>query len=261
MYLNVFASFTVGLVVLVLGTFGLLQWLDVSAGTFLDWVIGGATFWWLMVIVTVPWNIYFQAKQVLAEAEQSQEKSQDKSIPIDQKKLNYVQTLAQRSLPLAILLHILSAIALYTLAITGISAVGYVGSGAALLLTVLRPAIRAYEYILVRLGMVRQEFLYPREDVWELRGRVDSLEANINAIQQEFNLENPQALAVKQNRNFEAIRHDLTQLAAAMESLKSTNQAQHEQLAKESQNAIAQITEDGEFLNHVREIIRFFKKA
>ncbi len=257
MYLNVFASFTVGLVVLVLGAFGLLQWLDVSAGTFLDWVIGGATFWWLMVIVTVPWNVYFQAKQVLAEAEQSQ----DKNIAIDQKKLNYVQTLAKRSLPLAILLHILSAIALYTLAITGISAVGYVGSGAALLLTVLRPAIRAYEYISVRLGMVREEFRYPREDVWELRGRVDALEANLNAIQQEFNLENPQALVVKQSRNFDALRHNLTQLAAALESLKSTNQAQHEQLAKESQNAIAQITEDGEFLNHVREIIRFFKKA
>ncbi len=257
MYLNVFASFTVGLVVLVLGAFGLLQWLDVSAGTFLDWVIGGATFWWLMVIVTVPWNIYFQAKQVLAEAEQSQ----DKNIIIDRKKLDYVQTLAKRSLPLAILLHILSAIALYTLAITGISAVGYVGSGAALLLTVLRPAIRAYEYISVRLGMVREEFRYPREDVWELRGRVDSLEANLNAIQQEFNLENPQALVVKQTRNFDALRHDLTQLAAALESLKSTNQAQHEQLSKDSLRAIAQITEDGEFLNHVREIIRFFKKV
>jgi hypothetical protein len=257
MYFNVFAKFTAGLVVLLLIAFGLLQWLHINAGSFLDWVIGGATFWWLMVIVTVPWNIYFQAKEVLAEAEESQAKE----IKIDRKKLDYVQTLAKRSLPIALLLHILSAIGLYTLAITGISAVGYVGSGAALLLTGLRPAVRAYEYISARLGMVRQEFLYPRQDMWELRGRVEMLEMNLQTIQEEFNLDNPQSVLVKHSRNLEAMRHDLTQVAAGLESLKSTNQAQHEQLAKESQNAIAQMTEDGQFLNHVREIIRFFKQA
>jgi hypothetical protein len=257
MYFNVFAKFTAGLVVLLLIAFGLLQWLHINAGSFLDWVIGGATFWWLMVIVTVPWNVYFQAKEVLAEAEESQAKE----IKIDRKKLDYVQTLAKRSLPIALLLHILSAIGLYTLAITGISAVGYVGSGAALLLTGLRPAVRAYEYISARLGMVRQEFLYPRQDMWELRGRVEMLEMNLQTIQEEFNLDNPQSVLVKHSRNLEAMRHDLTQVAAGLESLKSTNQAQHEQLAKESQNAIAQITEDGQFLNHVREIIRFFKQA
>lgn len=257
MYFNIFAKFTAGLVVLLLVAFGLLQWLHINAGSFLDWVIGGATFWWLMVIVTVPWNVYFQAKEVLAEAEESE----TKEIKIDRKKLDYVQTLAKRSLPIALLLHILSAIGLYALAITGISAVGYVGSGAALLLTGLRPAIRAYEYISARLGMVRQEFLYPRQDMWELRGRVEMLELNLQSIQEEFNLDNPQSLLVKHSRNLEAMRHDLTQVAAGLESLKSTNQAQHEQLAKESQNAIAQITEDGQFLNHVREIIRFFKQA
>ncbi len=66
---------------------------------------------------------------------------------------------------------------------------------------------------------------------------------------------------VKQSRNFDALRYDLTQLAAALKSLKNTNQTQHKQLSKDSLRAIAQITEDGEFLNHVREIIRFFKKA
>ena len=257
MYLNFFASFTFGLVVLLLAAFGMLQWLHVSAGSFLDWLIGGATFWWLMAIVTVPWNVYFQAKQVLAEAEESQ----NKDIKIDGKKLNYVQTLAKRSLPIAILLHILSAIGLYSLAITGISAVGYVGSGAALLLTGLRPAVRAYEYIAVRLRMVSEEFHYPREDVCELRGRVDMLESQLKQIQEELNPNNPQSLVVKQGRTMDATRDDLTQLATALESLKSTNQAQHEQLAKEGRQAIAQITEDGEFLNHAREIIRFFKQA
>ncbi len=74
MYINFFISSIVGIVVLVLTAFGLLQWLHIPAGSFLDWVIGGASFWWLLVIVTVPWNVHFQAKEVLAEAAQSIEK-------------------------------------------------------------------------------------------------------------------------------------------------------------------------------------------
>jgi hypothetical protein len=66
MYINFFISSIAGIVVVVLTAFGLLQWLHIPAGNFLDWVIGGASFWWLLVIVTVPWNVHFQAKEVLA---------------------------------------------------------------------------------------------------------------------------------------------------------------------------------------------------
>ena len=60
-----------GIIVVVLVAFGVLQWFHIAAGNFLNWVIGGASFWWLLVIVTVPWNVHFQAKEVLAEAAES----------------------------------------------------------------------------------------------------------------------------------------------------------------------------------------------
>lgn len=132
-----FLSFSVGLVILVLGAFGVLQWMDIPTGNFIDWVIGAASFWWLLVIVTVPWNVHFQAKEVLAEAAVSVEKG----IAVDEKKVKYAEVLAQRSFWVAIALHLFSAVGLYTLAAAGISAVGYLSSGAALLLTALRPAV------------------------------------------------------------------------------------------------------------------------
>ena len=257
MYLNIFASFTVGLVFLLLLVFGLLQWLHLPAGSFLDWTIGGATFWWLLVIVTVPWNVHFQAKEVLAEAEQSREKD----IAVDEEKVKYVKSLAKRSLLIALALHVLSAIGLYSLAIAGISAVGYIGSGAALLLTVLRPAVRAYEYIAARLAMVRQEFKYPRQDVMELRDRVIVIEENLTSIQYQLNLEEPGSFVSGQNRQLEVTRNNLTQVAASLEELKATNQAQHNKLAQDAQNAIGRLSSDSEFLSHVREILRFFKEA
>ncbi|MGV0104393.1 ATPase [Nostoc sp. DSM 114160] len=255
MYINFFASSIAGIVVVVLTAFGLLQWLHIPAGNFLDWVIGGASFWWLLVIVTVPWNVHFQAKEVLAEAAQSTEKG----IPVDEKQVKYVTLLAKRSLWVAIALHLFSAVGLYTLAATGISTVGYISSGAALLLTILRPAIRAYEYLYARLAMIRQEWKYPREDIFELRDRFSILEQKIQSLEDQLNPEQPYSLPATQQRFAEETRRDLARIAANLEELRATNQTEHERLAREARNAIAQLSTDGQFLDHVREIIRFFK--
>jgi hypothetical protein len=257
MYINFFISSIAGIVVVVLTAFGLLQWLHIPAGNFLDWVIGGASFWWLLVIVTVPWNVHFQAKEVLAEAAQSTERG----IPVDEKQVKYVTLLAKRSLWVAIALHLFSAVGLYTLAATGISTVGYISSGAALLLTILRPAIRAYEYLYARLAMIRQEWKYPREDIFELRDRFSVLEQKIQSLEDQLNPEQSYSLPATQQRFAEETRKDLARIAANLEELRATNQTEHERLGREARNAIAQLSTDGQFLDHVREIIRFFKTA
>ncbi|MBE9052568.1 hypothetical protein IQ243_19500 [Nostocales cyanobacterium LEGE 11386] len=257
MYVNFFISSIVGIVLVVLLGFGVLQWFQIPAGNFLDWVIGGASFWWLLVIVTVPWSVHFQAKEVLAEAAQSTEKQ----IPVDEKQVRYVRVLAKRSLWVAIALHLFSAIGLYTLAATGISTVGYISSGAALLLTILRPAIRAYEYLYARLRMISQEFRYPREDVMELRHRFDELDDTVKRLEQQLNPELDYSLPATQQRFTTEIRRDLARITTSLEELRATNQAEHERLARESRSAIAQLSTDGQFLDHVREIIRFFKSA
>ncbi|MBE9210154.1 hypothetical protein IQ244_27395 [Nostoc sp. LEGE 06077] len=257
MYFNFFISSIVGIVTILLLAFGVLQWFHVPAGNFLDWVIGGASFWWLLVVVTVPWNVHFQAKEVLAEAAQSTEKG----IPVDAKQVKYVQLLAKRSLWLAVVLHIFSAVGLYTLAATGISTVGYISSGAALLLTILRPAIRAYEYLYARLTMIRQEWKYPREDIFELRNRFSELENKVQFLEEQLNPEQAYSLPVTQQRFAEETRKELSRILANLEELRATNQTEHERLAREARNAIAQLSTDGQFLDHVREIIRFFKTA
>ncbi|MEA5570387.1 hypothetical protein [Calothrix sp. UHCC 0171] len=257
MYLNFFVGSSVGIVAIVLLIFSVLQWFHISAGNFLDWVIGGASFWWLLVIVTVPWNIHFQAKSVLAEGEQSQEKG----ISVDEKQQKYVKILAKRSLIIAIALHLISAIGLYILAATGISAVGYISSGAALLLTGLRPAISAYEYLYARLTMIRQEWKYPREDVIELRYRFNNLEETVKRLEEQLNPEQPYSVAANQQNYIEETRRELARIFANLEELRATNQTEHERLSREARQAISQLSTDGQFLDHVREIIRFFKTA
>ncbi len=116
-----FAGFGAVTGIFLLLVFAILQWLHVSAGSFIDWVIAIAIFEWLLLIVTVPWNIHFEAKEVLAQAAESTKKN----IAVDREQLQYVTVLVRRSLFAAIALHLFSAIALYALAAAGISAVGY----------------------------------------------------------------------------------------------------------------------------------------
>jgi hypothetical protein len=244
----------IGLTVL---TFVGLQWLHLPVGNLADWLIGSASFLWLLLIVTVPWNVHFQAKSVLAETELSA----DRDISVDPQQLRYVRLLAKRSLWIAIALHVISAIGLYGLSASGITPIGYVSAGAALLLTVLRPAVAAYGYFVTRLRLIQESTAYPREDVVTLRRQVVELQTVTESLTAQLDQEQPNSWAATQQVQWSELRRDLSRLATSLEELKSTNLAAHHQLSREAQQAIAQLSADSQFLDNVREIIRFFKTA
>lgn len=248
---------SVGFALIALIAFVILQGLGIPSGNFLDWVIGVASFWWLLTIVTLPWNVCFEAQEVIAEAATSQ----SKGIAVERKQVEYAKKVARWSLWVAIALHVLSAIGLYTLAVTGISTVGYVSSGAALLFTALRPAARAYQYLASRLWAIRQEIQYPREDVQELRQRVNQLEAKAERLEELLDPQEPHSWVATVQREAEEMRKNAANLRALLEQFQAKNEVEHQQLSKEAKTAIAQLSEDSQVLGHVREIIQFFKTA
>jgi hypothetical protein len=250
-------SVNFGLVLSVLFVFGVLQWLHIPTGNFVDWLIAVAVFEWLLVIVTVPWNIHFEAKEVLAEASQSREAG----ITVNPGQIEYATWIARVAFWVAIALHLLSAVGLYTLAATGISTIGYIGSGAALLLTVLRPVVRTYQYLATRLAMIRHQVQYPRQDVMELRDRLAGVEETVKHLEEQLDPEDARSWVATHQRDLEATQRQLTRLEAQFRELQATNQTEHDRLSHEARGAIAQLTTDGQVLENVREIIRFFKEA
>lgn len=252
-----YTLYSFGLGILTLLFFGLLQWLHIPSGNIIDWLIGVASFWWLITIVTVPWNIYFDAQMAIAEAEQSLEKG----IPVEDKQVRYVQKVARGSLLFAIALHFLSAAGLYGLAIAGISAVGYISSAATLLLTLLRPAFRAYQYLAARLAAIRREIKYPREDVLDLRHRVDMVTATLQQIEEKLDPHEPHSWVATTTRDITKLRENLADVRAQIDQDRANNALEHQKIAREAKQSISQLTEDSQFLGHVREIIRFFKTA
>ena len=255
--LGKYVNFSIGLGIFGLIAAGIGQWLQISPGSLVDWAIAISSFWWLLAIVTIPWNIYFEARETIAEAQVSREKN----LEINSRQISYVQKVARWSLLGAIALHLVSAIALYLLAATGISNVGYVSSGLTLLLTILRPAIRGYEYLNDKLSTIKKEIKYPREDVIALKNKVAKIETSIRNLETKLNPKNPDSFFCQQQQATKENRSQLAYLKVFLEELEAQNAIERGKLAKEAQNAIAQLNEDSQFLGHVREIIRFVKTA
>ena len=248
---------SLGLALVLVVILGLAQWWQIPLGNLADWVVGLASFGWLLTITTVPWNIYFEAKGAIHEAALSTENG----IAVDDRQIDYVRSLARWSLRLVLGLHLATALGLYWLASTGISQLGYWGSAAALLLSGLRPAIRAYQYFATRIATIQQQFKYPREDVNWLRDRLSVAETQLQQLTAQLASDDPASWAATEQRQRQALRQDLTTLSTEVSTLTAINQAEHQRLALEGRQAIAQLSADGQFLEHVREIIRFFKAA
>jgi hypothetical protein len=251
------AVFNSGLLFIALLAFGLLNWFQMPTGSLWDWAIGIGIFEWTILIVTVPWNIYFKAKAVA----QTGQESQLQGIAIEDRQIQYASGVATKALIVAIGLHLGTAIGLYYLATSGITALGYWSSVGVLLLTFLRPAISTYEYLAARLGAMQNQFMYPREDIFELRNRFQQLEDRVTQLTNQLNPNDDTSWLSQQNYRWETNREDIAKLTVAIANLKATNESEHQRLAQEAKQAISQITVDGQFLEHARELIRFFKEA
>jgi hypothetical protein len=246
------AVFNSGLIFIALLAFGLLNWLQIPAGNLWDWAIGIGIFEWTILIVTVPWNIYFKAKDV----SQTGQESQLQGIDVEDRQIQYASSIATKALIVAIGLHLGTAIGLYWLAINGITSLGYWSSFGVILLTLLRPAISTYEYLATRLVNIQEQFTYPRQDIFELRDRFSQMEDQLIQLTSRFDYNDE-----TQTHQWENNRAEISKLTIAIADLKASNESEHRRLAQEAKQAISQITVDGQFLDHARELIRFFKTA
>jgi chromosome segregation ATPase len=175
--------------------------------------------------------------------------------------VRYAARLSKRFLWLAIVLHLATALGLYLLAYYEVTVLGYLAAVAALALTFLRPLQRAYEHLSHKLRSISDQIRYPREDVAELRNRVAQLEEEVKQLHHALNADEPDTWAHGQQAAIARLQGQLGRTDAQLEALEGLNRKEHEALARQSAAEIAKLSEDAQFLNQVRELIRFFKSA
>jgi molybdopterin converting factor small subunit len=173
---------------IVIGTMAalLIAWLGHLAGVSLNTVLSiaavAAALAWLIVLVAVPWNLYFGARRVLIEMAASRGRGID--IPADQEA--EAHTIARRMLWFALGGHVITAAVAGVVTYVSGATIGYYVTAAYLFSATIRPAAAYFAHLRERIRTLSRESLHPREDVTELRERVSGLVKIAKRLEEEM---------------------------------------------------------------------------
>lgn len=161
------ASLTVTLL-----TVWLILYAGVALSTLLSLGAGAVCLLWLVVVLTVPWNLCFAARHVLHEVQVSREAG----IEVARHREDEARHIARRMLVLAISGHVVSAMVIAVVTFFSGAQIGYYFAGFYLLATGFRPIAAYTAHLRERVRSLGREVRYPRADVIALGERVSELE-------------------------------------------------------------------------------------
>jgi hypothetical protein len=133
---------------------------------------------WLIVLVSMPWNLYFAARRVVAEMAVSRERG----ITVRPANDGEARRIARRMLWLAVGGHLGTALAATAITVATGNKTGYYVAGAFLLSTAFRPAGAYLSHVRERIGVLTRESTHPREDVVTLRAELDGIQQSLEEL-------------------------------------------------------------------------------
>jgi len=139
---------------------------------------GAVALAWLIVLVTVPWSLYFGARQVTAEMAISRERG----ITVPVARQAEVDRIARRLLRIAIGGHIATAVATVVVTYVVGGTAGYYLAGFYLLSALIRPVAAYLAHVRGRLRALSADSRYPREDAATLRQDLKGLTAQVGTL-------------------------------------------------------------------------------
>jgi hypothetical protein len=250
----------------------LFAWLGHLAGVPLSTQLtigaGGVALAWLVVLVTVPWNLYFAARRAVAEMAVSRERG----ITVRAAYNTEARQLARRMLRFALGAHF--ATALLTAVITFVSGAtaGYYFAGFYLLSTAVRPAAAYLADVRERITTMTRETKHPRDDIASLKLRVDVLAGTLTELRVELqrvtdeSRRTASALADDIAHARQLLTADLSRLQDAQADDRAAARSRHDDLGRRIDQMVRRIeaTLDGigdhqELLTGIRALVRMIR--
>jgi len=223
---------------------------------------------WLLVVVTVPWNLYFGARR----AQAGMAVSRERGIAIRAADDAEARRIARRMLRFAIAAHLGSAAVAALLAYLLDDRIGYYAAGFFLFSTVLRPALAYFSHLRERVAVLTRQSTHPRDDVATLRSDAAALKQGICELraglkQAGEDLRRTEAtLADGISHVRDLLGADLGRLRAAQEADRAAARSRHDDLARSIEAMLRQIdsTLDGlsdqqEVLTGLRALVRMVR--
>ncbi len=164
----------------------LFAWLGRLAGVPLATLLyigaGGVALAWLVVLVTVPWNLYFAAHRVIAEMAVSRERG----ITVRADQEAEARRIARRMLWFALGAHAGTAAVAAVIAYLSGATAGYYFAGFYLLATAVRPAAAYVAHVRERIRVLTRESTHPRDDVASLKQQADRTRKAVGELRAEL---------------------------------------------------------------------------
>jgi signal transduction histidine kinase len=223
---------------------------------------------WLIVLATVPWNLYFGARRAAAEMVVSRERG----IEVRSAYTEEAESISSRMLRFAITAHLGTAVVAAAIAYFSGNKIGYYIAGIFLISTGLRPAVAYLGHVRERIRVLSRESTYPREDVATLQEKMDTLEQDVERLEARL------AHASEDLRRTEAgladsIAHarqllttDLNRLQGALEASRDSARSRSDDLERRIEQMVQRIeaTLDGisdheELLAGLRALVRLVR--
>jgi hypothetical protein len=133
---------------------------------------------WLVVLTTVPWNLYYAAKRAALEMAVSRERG----ITVRLEDGEEAGRISRRMLWFALGAHLCTALAAASVALFSGNKVGYYIASIALLSTAVRPAAAYFGHVRERIKVLTRESTHPRDDVATLLQRADVIEQSVSEL-------------------------------------------------------------------------------
>jgi hypothetical protein len=159
---------------------------DVPLEEILSLFLGALCLLWLILLLTVPWNLYFQAHALIHEIRTSR----DRGIDVPAEREPEARRIASRMRWFAVGSHLVSAALVALITYLSDGAIGYYLAGLYLVSTFFRPAGAYFGYLRDRMTTMLQDVKHPRDDLIETLRRLDSLKADLEALHDESDRQN-----------------------------------------------------------------------
>jgi hypothetical protein len=232
-----------------------LGWVDGGAlgraGAVLALVVG------LVGVVRLPWDLVFEARNVLAR----QESSRRRGLEVDAAEVAFARASAGRALVLAVGLHALGAV-------LAIFARGFVGDELGLVLAVafaasmaLRPIHAFYVHTRMRLGLAAREAEVPRQDALSLAESIQSIERRLRELDETREAE-PGAPAPDALRDqLAVIETRARQDAGAWRKSAAVTDEKLDRVLRELERTVERTQQSAEVLAGIRAFVRLVRES
>ncbi len=254
-----FITTTVGVGLLLV--FAVTAWLNswqvpaLTPSLALDIGMGVVCFIWLLLILTVPWDLHFQAKAVQFELE----RSQAVGIRVNPDRLAYVQRTQRTTLWVALGLHCFSAAVIGGLAYLTEGNIGYWFAGFYLATMVFRPIGAAYEYLHRKLLDIGEEAKFPRDDTVKLKNDLEQTKAELAELKRQVENIAKQLTALEAAAS--KTHQELRDLHQAIERAEQSFKSRIGQMSDEIERSLTRTFDQQDLVNGLRAFARLVKSA